>query len=89
MNNAGSGALSGQTVYQIFDKAGNDVSGGPIRFGGLWPAADPCNSDLGDPIVVYDHLADRWNLSQFEAAAIVANVPQPPFHMCIAISQTP
>jgi hypothetical protein len=38
-----------------------------------------CRSNAGDPIVVYDHLADRWLLSQF------AN----PNHMCVAISQTP
>ena len=33
----------------------------------------------GDPIVVYDHIADRWLLSQFAD----------PNHMCVAISQTP
>ena len=77
MNN--SAATGGQTVYQVFNKAGADASGGSVRFGGLWPAGQICNSDQGDPIVVYDHLADRWLLSQF------AN----PNHMCIAISQTP
>jgi uncharacterized repeat protein (TIGR01451 family) len=77
MNNAG--PTGGQTVFQIFDKNGNDLSGGAVRFGGLWPAGTTCNSDLGDPIVVYDHIADRWLLSQF------AN----PNQMCIAISQTP
>lgn len=82
MTNAPSG--NGNTVFQIFDKAGADLSGGPQRFGGLWPAGDPCNSDLGDPIVVYDHLADRWNLSQF-----ARNVAQTQFWMCFAISQTP
>ncbi|MGH9896696.1 MAG: hypothetical protein ACREA0_32790, partial [bacterium] len=76
---------SGNTVFQIFDKAGNDLSGGPLRFGGLWPLGDPCNSDLGDPIVVYDHLADRWLLSQF---ARNGN-PGTQWWMCIAISQTP
>ena len=34
----------------------------------------------GDPIILYDHLADRWLLSQFTTAA--------PFHQCVAISQT-
>lgn len=75
---------NGNTVFQIFDKAGNDLSSGPQRFGGLWPAGDPCNSDLGDPIVVYDHLADRWNLSQF-----ARNEAEDQFWMCFAISQTP
>jgi uncharacterized repeat protein (TIGR01451 family) len=72
------------TVFQIFDKLGNDLSGGPLRFGGLWPVGDPCDSDRGDPIVVYDHLADRWNLSQF-----AQNAAQTQFWMCVAISQTP
>jgi len=78
-------ATGGQTAYQIFNKNdGSDASGGALRFGGLWPAGDPCNSDLGDPIVVFDHLADRWVLSQF-----ARNAAQTQFWMCIAISQTP
>jgi uncharacterized repeat protein (TIGR01451 family) len=88
MNNAGvlpSGAWTG-TSYEIWNKDGSAPAGGlggPFRFGGLWPAGDPCNSDLGDPIVVYDHLADRWLLSQF-----ARNAAQTSFWECIAISQT-
>lgn len=82
-------AAGGQTVYQIFDKDGASM-GGPFRFGGLWPVGDLCDSDWGDPIVVYDHLADRWLLSQFAAAASdAAGNPLAPFGECIAISQTP
>jgi uncharacterized repeat protein (TIGR01451 family) len=85
MNNSGTGLLSGQTVVQIFNKDGTaPAGGGPFRLGGLWPAADPCNSDLGDPIVVYDHLADRWLISQF-----ARNAAQTQFWECVAISQTP
>lgn len=48
----------------------------------LWPAGDPCRErPLGDPIVLYDQLADRWLLSQF------TRLPAP-FHECIAISKT-
>ena len=75
------------TRFQIWDKQGN-VLAGPTNFETLWTAAatqmgDPtfqqnCQTSIGDPIVVYDHLADRWLLSQF------AN----PNHMCIAISQS-
>jgi uncharacterized repeat protein (TIGR01451 family) len=72
------------TLFQVWDKQGNDLSGGPLNFGPLWPGGDPCNSSLGDPIVVYDHLADRWLLSQF-----ARNAGQTRFWMCIAISQTP
>jgi hypothetical protein len=44
--------------------------GGPLR-----------GTDDGDPIVLYDHLADRWLISQFAAVG-------PPSHQCIAISQS-
>jgi hypothetical protein len=67
------------TQYQIFDKNGNDLSGGPLTLGNLWPALDPCNANAGDPIVVFDHLADRWLITQFAF----------PNHMCMAVSQTP
>lgn len=65
------------TQYQVFNKQGISVFG-PAEFGDLWPAGNTCNSSTGDPIVVYDHLANRWLLSQFAF----------PSHMCIAISQT-
>jgi Carboxypeptidase regulatory-like domain len=38
--------------------------------------------DAGDPIVLYDKLADRWQISQF--AFIALNVP--PYHQCVAES---
>jgi hypothetical protein len=65
------------TQFQIFDKNGVSVFG-PAIFGNLWPVGDTCRANAGDPIVVYDHLADRWLLSQFAV----------PRHLCIAISQT-
>ncbi len=72
------------TFFRVWNKQGIDLSGGSLTFGALWPAGDPCNANLGDPIVVYDHLADRWLLSQF-----ARNAAQTQFWMCIAISQTP
>jgi Ca2+-binding RTX toxin-like protein len=65
------------TQYQIFNKTGTSLAG-PLTFGNLWPVGNVCRSNAGDPIVVYDHLADRWLLTQF------AN----PSHMCMAVSQT-
>jgi hypothetical protein len=66
------------TFFQIFDKQGNALTGA-MNFGALWPVGQICRSNAGDPIVVYDHLADRWLLSQFAF----------PNHMCVAISETP
>jgi hypothetical protein len=45
----------------------------------------PCGTeDDGDPIVLYDRLADRWLVSQF----VLPNYPNGPFYQEIAISQT-
>jgi hypothetical protein len=52
------------TQFQIFNKNGVSVFG-PANFGNLWGVGEPCRNNTGDPIVVYDHLADRWLLSQF------------------------
>jgi hypothetical protein len=49
-----------------------------MEFGGLWPTGEICRSAAGNPIVVYDHLADRWPLSQFAD----------PTYMYVAISDT-
>jgi hypothetical protein len=54
---------------------GNTVWGG---FGGL------CETrNNGDPIVLYDPIADRWFLSQ------LAFIDPSEYHQCIAVSQTP
>ena len=55
-------------VYKIYNKNGT-VAAGPFPtsalFAGL-PAGDPCRTfNDGDPVVVYDSLADRWHISQF------------------------
>jgi hypothetical protein len=46
--------------------------------GDLWPAGEIYRANADGPIVIYDHLADRWLLSQF-------NFPN---HLCVAISRT-
>ncbi|NUM48509.1 MAG: hypothetical protein HUU38_27705, partial [Anaerolineales bacterium] len=65
------------TKIAIYDKTGTPL-GSPFNLGTLW-GSGTCASNVGDPIVLYDPLADRWLLSQFAD----------PSHMCIAISQTP
>ena len=68
------------TQFQIFDKQGNALTGA-LNFGALWNAVGGnCTGNLGDPIVVYDHLADRWILSEFAATGN---------HLCVYVSQTP
>ena len=58
MVNGGGGA-----VYKIYDKQGNALTGN-LNFDNLFTGF----SGLGDPIVVYDQLADRWFLSEFSSS---------------------
>lgn len=68
-------------AFAIYDKQGNPLAG-PSPINALWDGfGGPCESENnGDPIVRYDHLADRWLLSQF---AIRDHL------QCIAISRGP
>ncbi len=73
------------TDFAIWDKQGNHVYG-PASNQTLWQGfGGPCqNSDGSDPIVLYDHLADRW------LATNLAFGPDgdEPFYECIAVSET-
>ena len=73
-------------LFQVFDKSGAPLLASPIPISALYTGfGGPCETtNDGDGIVLYDHLADRWLISQF-AAVFVGG---PPFHQCIAISQT-
>src|SRR5262249_15553990 len=71
-------------VYRIFDKTGAPLT--PARkISSIFSAlSGPCaTTDDGDPIVLYDPLADRWLISQF-----CVSVANPNNHQLIAISQT-
>ncbi|HEX7314759.1 MAG TPA: Ig-like domain repeat protein [Pyrinomonadaceae bacterium] len=73
---------------RIHDKAGN-VLAGPITFNSFFSAmgpATPCgaNANDGDPVVFYDHIADRWIITDFAFAAF----PGTSFYQCIGVSKT-
>lgn len=73
-------------LLRVWDKAGNALIP-PIRMSSLFaPLGGQCADphDNGDPIALYDHLADRWLVSQLA----FRSPSSPPFHQCIAISQT-
>jgi hypothetical protein len=68
--------------FQVFNKSGASVYG-PTDIATLWAGfGGNCefNGD-GDPIVLYDQLADRWVISQFAGNPV-------PTDECIAVSQT-
>ena len=67
--------------FQIFSKTGTSLFG-PAANNTLWSSfGGGCQTqNAGDPVVLYDQLADRWLLSQFTSAA--------PYLQCVALSQT-
>jgi hypothetical protein len=70
--NHGSGS-----AMRIHDKTGAVVAG-PIILDTLGTGG-ACASGLGDPVVLYDSLADRWLVSEFAAGANA---------LCVYVSQT-
>jgi hypothetical protein len=66
--------------FQIFTRAGVSVFG-PANINTLFAGfGGPCQTqNAGDPVVLYDQLADRWILSQFTSTG-------PTFFNCVAIS---
>jgi len=71
------------TSFAVFNKSTGSLIKGPVAGNSLWQGfGGGCEtSNSGDPIVLYDKVANRWVLSQFVASA--------PFLQCIAVSTTP
>lgn len=67
-------------TFSIYDKTGT-VLIPPTELGALWAgfSLPDCTDNSGDPIVVYDQLADRWLLTQFTTRG-------PTYYNCVAIS---
>jgi hypothetical protein len=73
-------------ALQVFDKLSGTSLLGPISMSSLWSnLGGVCKTrPSGDPVVVYDRLADRWLISQFATPSGVIH----PTDECIGISQT-
>ena len=71
------------TGYQVFDKATGASVLGPNSIVSLWSGfGGVCQtSGFGDPVVVYDQIANRWLISEFAGGAI-------PTDECVAVSTT-
>ena len=71
--------------FAVYNKAGSVVYG-PVSGKTLWQGfGGACETrNDGDPIVLYDEVADRWLMSQFA----LPNYPRGPFYQCIAVSTT-
>lgn len=71
--------------FAIFDKSGNIVYG-PASNLSLWQEAPEiwASYSNGDPIVLYDELADRWLLSELS----FPNHPNGPYYFKLAVSES-
>ena len=61
---------------------------GPITYNSFFAplVGTPCqNQNDGDPFVLYDHVADRWVITDFAFASF----PGTNFYQCVAVSQSP
>ena len=70
------------TKIAIYNKSGTLLAGYPKDMSSLWTGvAGACDaSNSGDPVVMYDSLADRWLLAQFQE-----NFQN---GICVAVSKT-
>lgn len=71
--------------FGVFDKSTGSIVAGPTAISTLWQGtSDRCgNHDHGDPIVLYDKLANRWVISQF-----IVRKKKRIFSECVAVSTT-
>jgi uncharacterized repeat protein (TIGR01451 family) len=67
--------------FQVFNKTTGASVFGPVDISTLWPSGTCSTSGDGDPVVLYDQLANRWVITQFAGAAV-------PTDECIAVSTT-
>src|SRR5205823_4256555 len=74
---------------RVHDKSGN-VLAGPVTYNSFFSAlctSTPCcsNQNQGDGVAFYDHIADRWIVSDF---AFPAFPGAGPFYQCVGVSKT-
>jgi len=81
------------SAFRVFDKSGKPLTPA-ITFNSFFAPlgnSTPCGAgeNLGDPIVFYDQLADRWVITDFANPQDFIGRDIPPFFECIGVSQTP
>jgi hypothetical protein len=70
------------TGFQVFDKNTGASVFGPVAITSLWQGfGGVCETNgFGDPVALYDQLANRWVITQFAGSGI-------PTDECVAVSQ--
>jgi hypothetical protein len=69
---------SSGSTFTVYDKTSGSIVAGPTDLDSL--GTDVCANGNGDPIVLYDHLANRWILSEF--------APKGDNTLCVYVSMT-
>jgi len=80
--------LTVNSSFAIFDKTGTRLAA--FTENNLWSGvgSTPCNGNSqGDPVALYDWLADRFVITWF-AFAVSGDNPVSPYYQCIAASKT-
>ena len=69
--------------FQVFNKTTGASVLGPVGISTLWSGfGGPCETNGGgDPVVLYDQLANRWLISQFAGVGVMTDE-------CVAVSTT-
>jgi hypothetical protein len=67
-------------AFAVYDKTQKKWVSGPTDLGGLWVGFSDCQLDVGDPIVLYDNMADRWIVTQLGGNNFQDE--------CVAVSET-
>ena len=80
--------------FAIYSKSASALPSllyGPADTSTIWSGfGGPCEArNDGDAIILYDHLADRWVISQLALPNLFFGIAIAPFYQCIAISATP
>ncbi len=57
----------GGSSVTVYDKNDGSLDAGPFAMDTLSPGG-VCTSGIGDPIVIFDHLAERWVLTEFSGS---------------------
>src|SRR5207244_11034614 len=73
-------------AFAVYNKTGTMLAG-PTTYNSLFAplTGTPCSGQNdGDPFVLYDHIADRWLVSDFAFPSF----PGSSFYQCVAISKT-
>jgi hypothetical protein len=69
-------------AFNIYNKTTGALEEGPLLINSIWSGfGGQCQSDNGgDPVVLYDKIANRWLLEQLEYTST--------YQICVAVSQT-